>query len=880
MKVLSKSESLVVRTRFSQALLTGLVVAGLVITLITVLSIVHDRRESEAVARQNDLNINVAVHVQAELIFDQAYYSVKAAAQDLAETRDPAKTLQSLRVAMRYDPVSRFLFVKSGDQLLTVDREGKPTREVNALLGKVPTVTSGMTPVLLPTLTDEPTGTQYLTLLISSEPGKQPPLTFGSLVPVTKFNEYALGAGQRITSGEGLFLLDGTVIVRSSTGSAARRAPLGRKTAAGETVAQLAATQYNGDFTSKGLSGQDLTGTFSRSRRYPFIAASAQSTDLYLAPWRERSYGKAAALLLALAAMALGAGILSRANASLATSERLYRRLFDDVDEMIAVFHPDGKVVSLNASAMARLGFKRPEEAIGQNVMTLLRPSDGEAAARARLDRVLQGEHLRYEVTLGLAGGDQQVDCVMSVSTFTLNRERLLMAVAREITQEKRHLRQQEYLANHDPLTGLPNRHNLLRVLDCQIEDQAKTPIHLVLINLARFREINEGFGPRTGDAVLEISTQRLSRALAAQGWTLTRLGGADFVAYAIDVQAPELELVRQLIFQVLQEPVHMEGTEVQLHARLGFSRYPDDALDASQLLRCAELAATHARAGMTNWASYDRNLDKSPGHDLKIRTDLANAIRDDQLQLYFQPKVWLHDGSLAGAEALLRWKHPSLGWIPPVEFIPLAESTELIHALTRWVLGKSLDQIQQWQRTGRAISVAVNISANNLQDPDFNAYVMDLLRRKDVDPALLDLEVTEGALVQNPEIVLRRLEELRQIGMGLSIDDFGTGFSSLSYVSQFPFTSIKIDRSFVASLLSSEKDREVALVAISLGKKLQLKTIAEGVEDEATARELRKLDCDIGQGYLYGKPMPIDDFNAWVERHEAERVTRTLRVA
>lgn len=872
MKVLSKNESLVVRTRFSRALLTGLVVSGLVITLITVLSILHDRRESEAVARQNDLNINVAVHVQAELIFDQAYYSLKGVAQDLAETRDAAKSLQALRAAMRYDPVSRFLFVKSGSRLLTVDREGRFTQEVDRLLGKVPVITSGLAPVLLPTLTDEPTGTQYIALLISSEPGKLAPLTFGSLIPVTKFNEYALGASQRITSGEGLFLLDGTVIVRSSRGLAARNTPLGRKTAAGETVARLAATQDNGDFTTKGLAGQDLTGTYSRSRRYPFIAASAQSTDLYLGPWRDRSYSKALALLIALTAMTLGAGVLAKANASLATSERLYRRLFDDVDEMIVVFHPDGKVVSLNASAMARMGFKHPEEVVGKSVMALLRPSDGEAAARARVGRVLQGEHLRYEVTLGLAGADQQVDCMMSLSTFVLNGEQLLMAVAREITQEKRHLKQQEYLANHDPLTGLPNRHNLLRVLDCQIEDQAKTPIHLVLINLARFREINESFGPRTGDAVLEIGMQRLSKALAAQGWTLTRLGGADFVAYAINVQAQELDLVRQLIFQVLQEPLHMEGTEVKLHARLGFSCYPDDALDASQLLRCAELAASHAKTGVANWARYDRELDRAPGHDLKIRSDLANAIRDDQLQLYFQPKVWLHDGSLAGAEALLRWKHPSLGWIPPVEFIPLAESTELIHALTRWVLGKSLDQIQLWQRAGRSIAVAVNISANNLQDPDFNAYVVDLLRRKDVAPALLDLEVTEGALVHNPEIVLRRLDELRQVGMGLSIDDFGTGFSSLSYVSQFPFTSLKIDRSFVASLLSSEKDREVALVAISLGKKLQLRTIAEGVEDEATARELRQLDCDIGQGYLYGKPMPIAEFNAWVQRLDAAR--------
>jgi diguanylate cyclase (GGDEF)-like protein/PAS domain S-box-containing protein len=690
-------------------------------------------------------------------------------------------------------------------------------------------------------------------------------MTVGALIPVAKFNEYARDPSQRITSGEGLLLLDGTVILRSATGPGARNTPLGQRTTAGETIAGLAATLTNGDFTTKGLSGQDLAGTFSRSRRYPFIAASAQSTNLYLDPWRQRSYTKVLALLVAFTAMGWGARILFKANTALATSELLYRRLFDDVDEMIAVFHPDGRVVSLNASALAQLNIKHVEEVVGHDFVSLWRPEDGAAAAKARQARAIQGETVHFEVSLYLVGSDRYIDCRVSQAAFMLDGQMLLMAVARDITQDKRHLRQQEFLANHDPLTGLPNRHSLLRVLDCQIEDQAKMPIYLIFVNLARFREINESFGPRAGDTVLELSAQRLSKALASHGWTLTSLGGADFVAYTMNAQKEEFESIRQLVFQVLQEPVLIEGVELKLHARLGFANYPDDALDASQLLRCAELATTQAKASVNYWAAYDRELDKKPGHDLKIRTDLANAIRDDQLCLYYQPKVWLKDRSAAGAEALLRWHHPTLGWISPVEFIPLAESTELIHALTRWVLGKALDQIQIWQRAGNPVKVAINISTNNLQDPDFNGHVIDLLRRKEVDPALLDLEVTEGALAINPEIVLRRLEELRDMGVGLALDDFGTGFSSLSYVSQFPFTSIKIDRSFVSSLISSAKDRQVALVAISLGQNLHLKTIAEGVEDEATVQELLELECDIGQGYLFGRAMPLDEFNQWM---------------
>ena len=227
-------------------------------------------------------------------------------------------------------------------------------------------------------------------------------------------------------------------------------------------------------------------------------------------------------------------------------------------------------------------------------------------------------------------------------------------------------------------MNGLPNRHSLLRALDRHIEEQPKTRIYLLLVNLARFREVNESFGHRVGDSVLEICGQRLSNALAQQDWTLTRMGGTDFVAYATGDRVEQLEQVRKTVLEVLGQPVQLSAAQVQFHARLGITCYPADALDASQLLRCAELAASMAKNRTQHWASYDREYDLTPGHDLKIRTDLVTAIREKQLSLHYQPKVWLKDRRLAGAEALLRWRHPTEGWIPPVEFIPLAESTEL----------------------------------------------------------------------------------------------------------------------------------------------------------------------------------------------------------
>lgn len=885
MRILSSNESQQLSSKFSRVLVIGLVLAGLAAAVMTVDSVVEDRRTAEAQAHQEDATRSLAIRIQAELILDQSHFSIKAVVMDLFDAADTARPVQTpsdaaalraLRSAMRYDPASSYLFVRRGDVVIAVNHDGQQTDELDALVAKIDPVSSNMKPVLQVPLSGGTPAQPYLPLLLAADVGPGSAMTVGGLIPLAKLKEYGASLGPRTQRGEGLNLLDGTVLMTSMNESQL----MGRRTPMTDAMARQAAGRDKGDFNATTLDGQVIAGAFSRSLRYPFIAASAQLVESYLAPWRARSYARALGLAVALAVIGWGARTLSRANSALSASERVYRQLFEDVAEAIVVFRVDGTILSINSSALALMGAQRAEHLIGQNILTLSRSLDGPEVSRQRVERVMGGEHLHFETSYYLPTSDRQIDCVVRMSPIQVGKGTHLMSVVRDVTQERRHVRQQEFLANHEPLTGLPNRLHLMRTLDRQIEAEANTPIYLILINLARFKEINESFGHRAGDTVLEVSAQRLAKALAERDWTLSRLGGTDLVAMAVGDKVAELDAVRQLVFEVLNQPLQLDGIQIALHARLGITCYPADALDASQLLRCADLAIKQAKNSVAHWACYDRELDNAPGHDLKMRSDLATAIRDGQLSLNYQPKVWLKDRKLAGAEALLRWRHPTQGWIPPSEFIPLAESTELIQPLTRWVLNEALLQIQRWHEAGKPITLAVNISTNNLQDPDFNPYVIDLLQRRGVMPELLDLEVTEGALANNPEIVLRRLHELRSMGIGLSLDDFGTGFSSLSYVSQFPFTSIKIDRSFVSALLLSPRDRQVALSTISLGRNLHLKTIAEGVEDEATTAALLALDCDIGQGYLFGRPMAIADFDNWRLAHEVSLETAAAHTA
>ncbi|RCW70419.1 bifunctional diguanylate cyclase/phosphodiesterase [Pseudorhodoferax soli] len=875
MHLLSSSETSTLNARFSRLLQWGLLSTAVACLAWGALSIAADRREVQAQVERNNIELAASLRIHVDQVLDQTAFSLRGIRDDLQEQRSvvpasaqaaPDAVLAAMRNAMRYDPVSAVLFVREpGGQVYTVGREGRAAPELAAQILQLTLPAGNAEPALLaPVQRQRGEHDLPMVLPVGDATGR----VVGALIPLGALHGQHAASAAGAHSGSGLYLKDGTGLTRSAHADRVR----GKRVPEAIRLSEHAAAQPQGAFDVPGFGGHMLSVGYQRSERYPFIAASGVRHAVYLAPWQQRSAGKVAMLTLGLAALAWFARSLLRLNAALVSSGATYRRLFQDISDAVLLTTESGTVAGLNDAATALLGVPDKAQAIGHDLRAFYRVLHADQELARPFARVRAGEHLRFGLTVQALRNRQQIDIDVRLGRIDAGGRRLLMYTIRDVSAERRHVRQQEYLASHDVLTGLPNRHLLLRTLDRRIEEQPGEQVHLVVINLLRFREVNESFGPRQGDTVLEVCAQRLAKALAPLHWTLFRASGCDFAALGTGVHGlPALEGLCSRIFTVLREPITVADASVELQARIGSALFPEDALDASELLRCAAIAVLQSPPSVNRWTPYSRVLDQAPGRNLKLRAELGTAIRTGQLQLFYQPKLGLEDRSVVGAEALLRWHHAERGWISPGEFIPLAESTELIHPLTRWVLAEAIEQIHAWSAAGSPLAVAVNVSANNLRDPDFTGHVKALLSRRGIAPGLLELEVTEGALAHNPEIVLRRLQELRDFGIGLSLDDFGTGFSSLAYVRQFPFTSIKIDRSFVDAMLDSPRDWQVTKSTITLGRELGLTTVAEGVENDQTAIELLALECDIGQGYLFGRPMPAADFDGWRRGH-AER--------
>ncbi len=294
-----------------------------------------------------------------------------------------------------------------------------------------------------------------------------------------------------------------------------------------------------------------------------------------------------------------------------------------------------------------------------------------------------------------------------------------------------------------------------------------------------------------------------------------------------------------------------------------------DDAGSADELMRCADLALARARREKRALAVYEETLKPAALDQLSLLGELRHAVEHDELRLFFQPKIELDTLRVAGAEVLLRWQHPTRGLLMPADFIPFAEQTGFIRRLTRWTLDHAIAQGAKWQRSGKALSLAVNISADDIGDARFDSRVAGMLTRHQLPPPLLTLELTESGFIEDPTRALRVLDALAALGLKLSIDDFGTGYSSLSHLARMPVHEVKIDRSFVLGLESDAEFAPVVRSAIDMGHGLGLKVVAEGIETEEAAARLRAFHCDIAQGYLYAKPMPLDALEAWLEGRE-----------
>ncbi|MCA0144195.1 bifunctional diguanylate cyclase/phosphodiesterase [Blastococcus sp. LR1] len=418
--------------------------------------------------------------------------------------------------------------------------------------------------------------------------------------------------------------------------------------------------------------------------------------------------------------------------------------------------------------------------------------------------------------------------------------------------------------ALHDALTGLPNR-TLLKQRGADVLADDAEPAGLLLIDLDRFKEINDTLGHAYGDRVLQVVSDRLRRTLRA-GDTVARLGGDEFAVLlpAVGDEHEALELAARVL-AAIAAPIDVEGASLDVDASIGIALSGLHGDDVESLLQSADIAMYAAKARGLGVCVYDSGLNDHSPERLALLGDLRRAIDNGELLLHYQPKLSL-SGGLEGVEALVRWQHPERGMVPPGAFVPLAERTPLIRALTRCVLDQALAQCARWRAEGRDLQVAVNVSARNLTDETFVDEVLALLARWDVPARFLDLEVTESAIMADPERARQTLQRLSEAGVVLSIDDFGAGYTSLGHLKDLPVQQLKIDRSFVADMISDRSDALIVKAVVELGHNLGLVTVAEGVEDQATWDALNALGCDVAQGYHMARPMPVVDLERWLD--------------
>ncbi|MCL6584189.1 MAG: EAL domain-containing protein [bacterium] len=426
-----------------------------------------------------------------------------------------------------------------------------------------------------------------------------------------------------------------------------------------------------------------------------------------------------------------------------------------------------------------------------------------------------------------------------------------------------------EYQARHDALTGLPNRNMLKECLREAIlaGESEKKPFGLLIMDLNRFKEVNDTLGHNSGDVLLQQIGQRLRQALPEED-VLARLGGDEFAVFLPGADIEAAIGVARLIIQTLREPFTLEGLTLDISTSLGLSLYPDHGQEVNLLIQRADVAMYQAKNSGSGYSVYDPAYDQYNHRRLAMIGGLRRAIEDNQLVLYYQPKIDLKTGCICGLEALVRWQHPEYGFMPPDQFIQLAEQTDLIRPLTLWVLNEALKQSSQLLSQGIEISMAVNLSIRNLQDENFPDQVRELLEKWGISPNLLELEITETNIMANPELAMCVLKRLSNMGIHLAIDDFGTGQSSLAYVKRLPVHEIKIDKSFVMSMEANNSDVMIVNTAVDLGHNLGLSVVAEGVENKETYDRLAILGCNVAQGYFISRPLPATQLVSWI--HES----------
>lgn len=540
--------------------------------------------------------------------------------------------------------------------------------------------------------------------------------------------------------------------------------------------------------------------------------------------------------------------------------------VFDCTREGVLVSDHNGVIVHVNPALVKITGYA-PEEVLGQRPNMFKSGHHGPEFYQAVFESLEKTGEWHGEIWNRRKSGEiyPQWQTIRAVRD---NKDQIThyVAVFSDISAIKNTQSELMRLAHHDPLTDLPNR-----LLFTDRAEQAlayaqrhKSGCALLMIDLDHFKIINDSMGHNVGDLLLKAVGERLT-AVFGKGFTVARLGGDEFAVLVENcTQVAQAAGFAQQVLEVMKGAFILETHQLFISASVGISLYPNDALNAEQLLRNADSALFKAKsAGREGYALYTEELTAHAQYRIEVASDLRRALEQQELRVYFQPVHDLTTSRMVGVEALVRWQHPQRGLVAPGEFIPIAERTGLIAEIDAWVLEQACWQMCQWQAAGVDLSfVAVNISSRLFARPELYQLVSTVLADTGLNPALLELEVTESAVMDNSEVALEQMHRLRELGLRLAIDDFGTGFSSLLRLKRLPVQKLKIDQGFVAGLPGDDDDVAIVRAVIALAQSMGMQVHAEGIEYVEQAQFLLDHHCDLGQGYWFGRPVPARDLD------------------
>ena len=572
-----------------------------------------------------------------------------------------------------------------------------------------------------------------------------------------------------------------------------------------------------------------------------------------------------------------------RVEEKLRFNERKYRTLFESTFEALIVFDIDQfKIIDANANTLKLFGLN--EQDLGQLDPMGFSPvlqGDGRPSllvAQERIAEVIEKGKIRFEwIHIDNAGND--ILCEVNMALLPSLGERLAIVGIRDITEQKRSEQEIYQLAFYDPLTGLANRRLLLNQVETEITiaNRNHSVGAVIFMDLDRFKILNDSLGHHIGDELLMQVAKRIQSVLRDEDLA-ARMGGDEFVVLirphgsSMDQMQSAVLKIAEKIRRTLSQPYLVKGYEYHCSSSLGISLFPEEGVDASEVLQQADKAMYKAKElGRNTVCFYHISMQQQADDKLYLEKELRRAIKYQHFNLYYQPQLDQH-GVVYSAEALIRWQHGEKGLISPAQFIPLAEETGLIIEIGQWVLNEACSQLKQWREQGIALDhVAINVSARQFGQADFVSSVRQAIETTKIAPSSLFIELTEGVLLKDIKETVNKMHALKEIGVKISIDDFGTGYSSLAYLKKLPLDQLKIDQSFVRDIMVDPNDAVIVEMIINMAQNLELEIVAEGVENKAQKDFLLARGCLIFQGYYFSKPLPAEAFISYVSQNEMQ---------